>query len=149
MSWHEALDEALEGAEAGSVRVAGPAGAEAEVDLRAVGPIGVRLGGLRLRHAEDRDLNTEAERLQELRGLPHRLIAQEVDPRLGGATLRSRPEELRRRDFFEVRIDGAREVGLRRYRVTDQGEREPAEFDLTREQLGDVLDGLCGEAQSS
>lgn len=149
MSWTRPMDDALDAtAEPTTVRIDGPEGAHAEVEVRRAGPIGVRVGRVRVRHGADRDVAAEAERLErEVRALPERLTPTEVDPRLGGAILRSRSSRPKARDFWEVRVDGPREVEVRRYALDARGDREPADFDLTREQLGRLLGELEGEGE--
>lgn len=142
MSWRRALDRALDGHPdaPGTVEVAGPSGS-AHVDVARAGPIGVRVRKVRVTHDEDRDIAQEAERLGGLRSLPERVVPIEVAPGLGGAILRSKPDEMRDREFFEVEVDGAREVEVRRRRVTEDG-REAVEWDMTRDGLGRLLDEL-------
>jgi hypothetical protein len=112
----------------------------AEVDVSEVGPIGVRVKRVAVR-APRAGVAEVAEALPErLRSLGERVAPVEVDPRLGGATLRSRPEEMREREFFEVEVRGD-EVSVERYRVGEDG-RAPVEFDLTRRQLRALVDEL-------
>ena len=145
MSWRDAIDEALDETPRGVVQVSGPGGASAELDVQDSGPIGARVRRVRLTHAEDRDIDHEASRLGEaLRALPHAVHPSEVAPDLGGAILRSRPDEMRSPDFFEVKVDGPRDVEVRRYRLGDDLDRQPADFDVTREGLGQLLDELDG-----
>ena len=97
MSWRERLDEALDRAQPGPLTVEGPRGGHADLEVHRADAIGVRVGRVRLRHEGPRDVAVEAERLgRELRALPDRVAPVEVDPTLGGAVLRSRPEEMRR-----------------------------------------------------
>lgn len=144
MSWRRAVDQALDKRSdaPGTVTVDGPDGATADVDVERAGPIGVRLRKVRLKRAKDRDIREEAERLsRDLRSLPERVEPVEVDPKLGGAILRSRPDEMKRRGFFEVDVRGTREVEVRRKRITEGG-REDDHWEMTRDGLGRVLDEL-------
>ena len=77
-----------------------------------------------------------------IRSLPHRVQPVEVDPVLGGGMLRSRPDEMKKREFYQVDLSGQREVGVRRYRVQSDGQRKQTDFTLTREQLGDLIDEI-------
>jgi hypothetical protein len=146
MSWRRAVDRALDERNdaPGSVQIEGPDGASADVDVDRAGPIGVRVRRVKLTRSRDVDVVEEAERLADgLRSLPERIAPIEVDPKLGGAVLRSRPDEMRRRGFFEVDVQGPREVEVRRKRITDDG-REDDSWDLTRDGLGRMLDELDG-----
>lgn len=144
MSWRTRMDEALDGQGPGIVQVDGERGGRAEVDIRGIDRIGVRVGGVRMTHGHDRDPTSEIDRLtRDLRSLPDRVQPFEVSPDLGGGNLRSRPEEMRNREFFEVEVRG-REVDVRKHRVGSDGTREPVEWDFTREQLGRLLDELDG-----
>ena len=73
---------------------------------------------------------------------PHRVQPVEVDPYLGGGVLRSRPEEMKKPEFYQVDLTGDREIGVRRYRVQADGQRKQTDFTLTREQLGDLIDEI-------
>jgi hypothetical protein len=50
---------------------------------------------------------------------------------------------MREREFFEVEVR-EREVEVRKHRVGDDGLREDADWDVTREQLGRLLGELDG-----
>jgi hypothetical protein len=71
-----------------------------------------------------------------------RLAPTEVDPRLGGAILRTPPEDMRKGRFYQVEVDdwGAE---LTRQRVHEGGERAREPFALTHEQYGDVIEGMA------
>ena len=146
MSFRDAIDEAIDRRPDGG-RVGVNAGeASAEVDVVRAGPIGVRVRGVRIDRGRDVDIAEEANALPDrLRGLPERVRATEVDPRLGGAVLRSRPDEMSEGpnpEFYQVDLHGKREAEVRRLRAVDGGGYAPVEFDLTRRQLGDLLDQL-------
>lgn len=144
MSWERRLHRALDAHPdaPGTARVDGDGGAWAEVDVVRVDRIGVRVREVRVGHPP-RDVAEEADRLAgALRDLPDRLAPVEVDRALGGAVLRTRPEDLRRREFFEATIT-PEQTTIRRARAGDDG-REPAEFDLTREQLGRIVETIDG-----
>jgi hypothetical protein len=105
--------------------------------------LGVRVRGVRVDRDADQDVTERARVLPDrLRTLPDRVEPVEVAPSLGGAVLRTRPEDLRGGEYFEVEV-GRRSTEVRRVRVVD-GERQPSDFTLTREQLGRLLDELEG-----
>ena len=137
---NDALD-AMDG-EAGEVR-ADLDGGKATVDVVAVDRLGVKVREIRVERNKPFDLVSECEVLPDrLRSLPHRVKPVEVDPTLGGGVLRSRPEEMKKKEFYQVDLSGDREVGVRRYRVQSDGQRKQTEFTLTREQLGDLIDEI-------
>jgi len=134
------LDQALDAATPDQpVRVRGP-GWLADIETRQVGPVGVVIERLRVegRHG---DLAERASAVAEgLRPQGERLLPVEVDPGLGGAVLRTRPEDMQRGHFYEVGLD-ATGAELSRHRRTPGGRvREP--FALTREELGRIVEGL-------
>ena len=135
----EAASAAIQGA--GEVSVEDDAGRRATLRVRDADRLAVELEGIDV-HAPA-DLAERASHLaDELRPGGERLRAFEVDPGLGGATLRTRPEDIRGGRYFEVEVrpGGA---GLRRHRVDDEGRRQPESFTLTREQLGRLVDTLA------
>ena len=144
-SFEEKLGEVLDAHDGGSgaVEVA-TGGASAEVDVVASGPIGVRLRGVKVHRSRDVAIAPEAEALpQRLRALPEKIVPTEVDPGLGGAILRTAPEHMREREFFQVDLSGPRDAQVRRYKGGPDG-RKAVDWDMTREQLGRLLDQLEG-----
>lgn len=131
--------DALQGS--GTVRVVRPGGS-AEVEVEAAGPIGARVRKIRVEREVAWDIPGTARRLEGLRSLPEPVEAQEVDAGLGGAILRTPPDHLRGDGFYEVEV-GERSAEVRRVRL-DGSDRSEAEFDLTREQLGRLIDELEG-----
>lgn len=140
MSLADAMNKALDGGE-GLIR-AEHSGATAEVDVVAAGPVGVRVRGLKVHRGRDVSIAEAAEQLPEqlARVLPERVVPVEVDAGLGGAVLRTKPGEMRDAEFIEVELRGSRSVEVRRWRV--EGEREPIDWAMTRDQLGRLLDAL-------
>ncbi|MSP54821.1 MAG: hypothetical protein EXR69_04330 [Myxococcales bacterium] len=85
-------------------------------------------------------LHETATRLAEaFRGLPERMIPIEVSPTLGGAVLRSAPEDVRDREYFEARTDG-RVTDLERIHAPAGEERRAVPFTLTRETLRRIVE---------
>ena len=122
----------------GSIR-AEKDGAIAEVEVEDVDRLGARVRSVRVTGATGVGITSHTERLPEaLRALPERVVPVEVAPGLGGAVLRSAPEEMRDHEFFEIRTDG-RSVEVERRRAADRG---AAGFTLTREQLRRLVDDL-------
>lgn len=144
MTSHKAIDkalDALDGSE-GQVEAEVPGG-QATVDVVAVDGLGVKVRGVKVHRSKPFELETECRELPDrVRSLPHRLQPVEVDPLLGGGVLRSRPEEMRKKEFYQVDLVGDRDVGVRRYRVGKDGQRSPIDFTMTREQLGDLIDEI-------
>lgn len=138
------LDEALD-ARLGNdaVQVAGD-GWQAEVHADQVGPVGVVVDRLRVSGAPG-DLGERAEELvRRLRPGGERLRTVELAPELGGAVLRSEPEDMRDGRFYEVEL-GPSEVELSRHRVRPEGGRVREPFAVTREELGRIVD-VMGES---
>ncbi len=67
------------------------------------------------------------------------MVPIEIDTAHGRAILRTDPDAMRRREFFEVDVQSGGDVDVRRLRVDDDGERGEIDWTLTREQLGRVL----------
>lgn len=135
MTMNEALD-ALDGP--GTIDIPTDKG-RAEVDVVEADRLGVRVSRVKVERSE-RDVAQEAHALPgRLRSLPDRVEPSEVAPGLGGAILRTVPEEVRGR-YFEVDVR-PHHTEVRRVKVTD-GERDGDDFVLTREQLEQLVDEL-------
>ncbi|HCH64244.1 MAG TPA: hypothetical protein DFR83_15680 [Deltaproteobacteria bacterium] len=123
------------------------AGARVEGDVEEAGPVGIRLKRLKVSPEahESVDLHQRASDLEAtLRPGGERLRAVEVDPVLGGGTLRSRSEDMRRGRYFQIDLSRSGDAEVRRFRVVPgSGEREIDGFDLTRGQLEDLVDRLA------
>jgi hypothetical protein len=138
-----AIDEAIQQGATGTVEADAAAGT-ASVDVVEAGPIGVKVDAVRVRRDGEVDVAEEAEALAErLHALGERVRPVEVEPRLGGATLRTCPEDMRRREFYQVDVTPG-ESEVRRYRVREGG-REKVDWAMTREQLRRLVDELGGE----
>lgn len=134
------LNEALDAGRTGVIEVQ-DSGRTATVDVDSAGPIGARVRSVRVSAPDRPDLETFVRDLPDaLRSLPERVEPVEVDPGLGGASLRTRPQDMHDSEFFEVVVRGD-EVAVERWRATAEG-RERSDFDLTRRQLGRLLDEL-------
>jgi hypothetical protein len=117
---------------------------QTEVEVVEADRLGVRVRGVDVHRDRPVDVETEARSLPErLRALPERVSPVEVDPTLGGARLRTRPEELRGKEFFEVDVAPSH-TSIRRTRVTPEGERVETDWTLTREQLDRLIDETSG-----
>lgn len=154
-----ALDAAVAGP--GVVRVDGD-GRAAEVDVIDADKLGVRVRRVRVEasgpleasrvgpgdaaggSSRARALHEEVERLTEaFRGLPERIVPVEVSPALGGAVLRSAPQDVENREYFEVRTDG-RVTELERVHAPAGEPRRSVPFTLTREALARIVDRVAG-----
>jgi hypothetical protein len=138
----DALDAAITGR--GLVEAEDAAGRRVRADVKDEDRLGVQVE--RLRVEAPGAIGERVDRIaQDLRPGGERLVPVEVDERLGGGVLRSRADEMRGRRYFEVEVDGDG-AGLGRYRVGDDGSRNPEPFTVTREQLGRMVDTLAGPA---
>ena len=137
-----ALDEALDAADsAGSVEVQGGDSA-AHIDVVDKDRLGVRIRSVKVRHSEPVDVVEEAARLTgSIRSLPGQVEPVEVAPKLGGAILRTPAEEMRDGKFFEVGVK-PEESEVNQYEVGEGGTRKAADWTMTRDQLGRMLDEL-------
>jgi hypothetical protein len=142
---HPSIDQALDALPAGGGAVTvGREGATATVDAVDADRIGVRVRGVRVDRDAPIDIVEEARALPErLRSLPDRVAPVEVAPDLGGARLRTRPEELRGREWFEVDVE-AGGTSIRKVRAEADGRRVPVDWTVTREQLDRLIDEAVG-----
>lgn len=139
------LDEELDRVPAGGGAVqVEREGTRAKVDVVEADRLGVRVRGVEVTRTRPVDVGEEARALPErLRALPERVAPVEVDPALGGARLRTRPEELRGREYFEVDVEASR-TSIRRTKVGETGERVETDWTMTREQLDRLIDETSG-----
>lgn len=143
----ESLDDALDGLKgrSGTIEVDRDAHS-AEVDVVEADRIGVRVKGVRVRRDGPLDVAREAEALPDrLRSLSDPVSPVEVEPSLGGARLRGEPDRDRR--YFEVDVQPDY-TDIRRTRVDDQGDRQEADWTMTRDQLDRLIDEAAGPDQS-
>ncbi len=134
----QALASALESGASERVKLQAQ-GSSAWVDLKEVGPIGVRVLGLELEVEDPAPPSSQARSLATpFPGLPGALSPVEVDDRLGGGLLRS---PLRRGRFIELELRGGR-ASLRPIALRER-ERSATHLDMSREGLGELLDELA------
>lgn len=123
------------------------AGARIQGEAVQVGPVGVRLKQIKVAPpvGQPVDLHERAADLEaRLRPGGERLRTVEVDSELGGGTLRTRSEDIRRGRYFQLDLSPAGDAELRRFAVDpNTGERNPETFDLTRDQLEGLVDQLA------
>lgn len=107
--------------------------------------IGATLDRLKVRRDQPGDVQAQARAIAgRMHGLGERVAPVEVEPSLGGAVLRTDPEDMVEGRFYEISVgDDGRHAELERYRVGDDGQREREPFTVTREGLGRVVDGLA------
>jgi hypothetical protein len=107
--------------------------------------IGATVDRVRVRREQPGDVRAKARAITgRMHGLGERLVPVEVEPQLGGAVLRSDPEDMRGGRFYEIGVsDDGRQAELERYGVGAQGQRSREPFTLTRRNLGEVVDGLA------
>lgn len=117
-------------------------GNQATVDVLDTGRIGVRIKNVKVRRDQGRPIEETVDHYEKgLRALPERVVRNEVDPGLGGAILRTDPEDIVDDEFTQVDIRGEHDVEVNRYVRTPDG-REATDFTVTRKQLGRLLDEL-------
>ena len=137
------LDEALDKLDGGGIVEVEEPGGTTSVDVVEADKLGVRVRSVQVGHSV-RDVEAHAQSLPDrLRAIPARLQPVEVDRTLGGAVLRTRPDQMRRGRFFEVEVR-PEQTDVKRFRV-DDGERTQEEFTLTRDQLRDLVDEVRGD----
>lgn len=143
------LDRALDALPrgGGTVSVDRPGGT-AEVDVTDVDRLGVRVRAVRVNRAQPVEVGAEANALPDrVRALPDRVAPVEIAPELGGARLRTRPDELRGDGYFELDVE-ARRTTIRRTRVDADGQRAPGDWTMTRDQLDRLIDETSGPGPS-
>jgi len=115
----------------------------AEIEVLESGRLGVRVKRLGLLRANDVDVLKEAEALpRRFKSLPERVLPVEMDARLEGAVLRTDPEAVRDREFFEVELRGPRNVDIQRFKVQENGDRQATDWTMTREQLEKIFEEM-------
>ena len=129
-------------------------GTTAKADVHGAGPYGSSIDRLtvvgpdieRSDEQKDRAIRRQARQIaDDVTYLPERLREHEVEPGLGSAVLRSRPEEMRDREYGEVEVKGGREVEVSRYRYDpDKTRRDRVPQNYSHELLGRLTDDLGG-----
>lgn len=134
----QALERALESGARERVAVHAK-GTKAWVDLKQVGPIGVRVLGVELEVDDPSLPSIQAQALAgRLPGLPAPLSPAEVDDGLGGGLMRT---PLRKGRFVELKLRGGKTT-LHPMHVA-AGKRAPTSLDMSRQGLGELLDELA------
>ncbi len=120
-------------------------GTTLEAELTDCERIGATVDRLRVRHEQSGDLQAQADAMTRgQRGLGERLRQVEVEPSLGGAVLRSEPEDMSDGRYWEVSVgEEGRQAELERWKVGEQGQREREPYTVTRGNLGKIVDGLA------
>lgn len=128
-------------------------GASAQARVRGSGPYGSSIDGLTVAVPDgdgDADIERQADDLiDRLSYLPERIKKHEIAPGLGGGVLRSEPDDMREREYQEIKLNGGREADIRRYKYDSQ-ERERHEIPQnyaheTLERLTDDLVDSLGD----
>jgi hypothetical protein len=138
----KAIDAAIDAAAGAPGTVHAEAqGLSADVDVVDTDRLGVRVSRVRVHRDAPIDVREAAEVLPDrLRSLPDRIEPVEVAPELGGAILRTAPDEIVDREYFELDVRGS-ELDLKRHRGVDGG-REAIDWTMTRKQLEKLVDEL-------
>jgi len=120
-------------------------GGSVEAEVSDCERIGATVGRVTVRQAEPGDVARQARALASgMRGLGERLVPVEVEPSLGGAVLRSEPEDMVQGRYWEVGVaGGGREASVERWRVGPDGQRAREDVTVTRENLRQAVDGLA------
>ena len=120
-------------------------GVTLEADLFDCERIGATVDRLRVRREQPGSVPSQARAIAGgLRGLGERVQPVEVEPDLGGAVLRTPPEEMVQGRFYEISVgDDGRQAQLERWNVGQDGQRSREPFTVTRGDLGQVVDGLA------
>jgi hypothetical protein len=136
----KALNDALDHTTGPGTAHAELDGARAEVDVVDADRLGVKCSRIKVHRAAPLDVIDAAEELPDrVRALGETLVPVEVDPGLGGAILRSEPED---NEFYELGAHSSGDLELRRFKGGHGVDREPVDFTLTRKQLGRLVDEL-------
>jgi len=140
MSWREALDAALGEHEGTTVVVEGPGG-RATLDATERGPVGVRVGQIRVERARAKPAVEQGQTLRDGARLGGEdFLLQAADARLDGAILRT--PKARGGEFTEIRVEGPERVVVQPYRVNEAGDRVEETTDVPRRELARFLDAL-------
>ncbi len=120
-------------------------GVSLEADVVDCERIGATVDRLRLRREQPGDVQAQAGAIAgRMQGLGERVQPVEVDPGLGGAVLRTAPDDMVDGGFYEISVgDDGRQAELERWKVGEGGQRQREPFTVTRDKLGRVVDGLA------
>lgn len=148
MTAPDTIDQALDRVRAGGMAQIDQGSTQAEVEVIEADRIGIKVRRVRVERDRDYEVHGIAERWpRTVRSLPDRLHPVEVEPRLGGATLRSDPEDQVDDTFMEVEVRGSAAEVTRHRRLP--GGREQTEWSMTREQLRGLLDALAQDGSET
>jgi len=120
-------------------------GASAEAEVVDCERIGATVERVRVRQAEGGDVARQAEAIAAGgQGFGERIKPLEVEPSLGGAVLRSEPEDMVGGRYWEVEVgEGGRQAEAGRWKIGADGQRQREPATVTRENLGRIVDGLA------
>ncbi len=103
--------------------------------------IGATVDRLRVRREQPGDIPAQAQAIAgRMHGLGERVRPVEVEPGLGGAVLRSEPEDMVEGRYFEINVgDEGRRAEVERWKVGEDGKRSREPFTVTRGRHGGAL----------
>lgn len=150
MSLGKALVEELKNGTSGSVEVT-DGDVRATADVGGSGPYGAELRGLSIERttsssenpgdAMQRAVEGIAERLQYL---PERVVPLELDPNSGRGILRTRRDQVRDKEYYEVAVEGGDRVDVGRFRYdSESGGRTRVGDNLGHRVLERLVDDLA------
>lgn len=124
-------------------------GRSARARIRGSGPYGSSIDGLTVvSPGQDRgseDIDRQADDLVDrLSYLPERIKKHEIAPALGGGVLRSEPEDMRNREYQEIKLNGGGEADVQRYKYDEsKRERAPVPQNYAHKTLERLTDDLA------
>ena len=120
-------------------------GVTVQADVLDCERIGATVDRVRVHRDQPGDVAAQAEAIARgMHGLGERVQSVEVEPSLGGAVLRTMPEDMVDGRYYEINVgDDGRRAELERWQVGDDGQRSREPFTVTRDKLGRVVDGLA------
>jgi hypothetical protein len=149
LSLGRALIDELKRGVSGPVEVA-DGDVRATVDVEGSGPYGAELRGISIERtatvgvdvgeAMQRVVEGIAERVQYL---PERVEALEVDAASGRGILRTRRDQVKDREYYEVAVDGGDRVEVGRFRGNSDGGRERIADNLSHRVIERLVDDLA------
>ena len=116
-------------------------GVHVQATVRDIDRLGIVIERVRVQSGTG-NLGQRTLTLADIRPAGERLRAVEVAPSLGGSKIRTRTEDIRNGEFFEIDV-AAEGAELRRYRKTESGQRVITPFTVTRKHLGNLVDQIA------